>query len=416
MASIQLDIDLEQFQDELVTALPTPSSQTILTLIANLVVEQFKRRLEGLVISGKALRFKVEWFRPAYILDLSQTSYLDPVKLPTSLRELINQKLIDLGDFFTTVVTQRDNCTEICFVPPTNLCWENPPEIKRISLKTIDKHTIRMRSLLLQAKDLVPVSYVFGAPCKCPSDLLLPYIDGVWDWALRFVCKVCGKSYFCECFRTALEKHYLKALSEQNHYAEGGWPHKFIATYQQSQFREGICHLCLDVASDLFYCHPMYGSKVRVHYGPYIVRTAIEKDITQREAENEIRDLLGIPRIGEGWISEVELLNLVREILPGKEVIHQASPEWLKRQRLDIYISSLKLAIEYQGRQHYEAVEFFGGEEGLQKTQKRDGHKAEICRANGITLIYFRYNETITGELVKQRIAANLPEARAKFR
>ncbi|NIM04544.1 MAG: hypothetical protein GTN65_02750, partial [Armatimonadetes bacterium] len=92
--------------------------------------------------------------------------------------------------------------------------------------------------------------------------------------------------------------------------------------------------------------------------------------ISRREAENEIRNVLGIPGIGEGWISEVELLNMVREILPEEEVVHQASPEWLGSQRLDIFIPSLRIAIEYQGRQHYEPVPFFGGDEGFRKTRE----------------------------------------------
>jgi hypothetical protein len=240
--------------------------------------------------------------------------------------------------------------------------------------------------------------------CKCHPDYLAAYIDGVWNWTIRFICKVCGKSYFCDCFRPALEKYHLKSLEEKNHYSESGWPHKFIAAYQKSQFREGICHLCRDIPSEIFYCHPMYGSNVQVHYGPYIKRTAIEKNIDEREAENEIRDLLGIPHIGEGWVSERELLNIVKGISPENAVVHQASPEWLGRQRLDIFIPELRLAIEYQGQQHYKPVSLFGGEEGFLQTQERDKLKAKLCAENGINLIFFRYDETITRNLIETRI------------
>jgi hypothetical protein len=261
-----------------------------------------------------------------------------------------------------------------------------------------------MRDIGLLTDILIPVADALVPLCDCPADFLVPHIDGVWDWALRFICKVCGKAYFCECFRTALDKHYPEAFSQRSQYGQGGWPHKYIAAYEGSEFRDGICHLCSGVPSELFYCHPMYGSKVMVHYGPYIMRTAIEKGIDEREAENEIRELLGIHRIGEAWVSEVELLHMVQAIFPEQEVIHQASPEWLERQRFDVYIPNLKLAIEYQGRQHYEPVPFFGGQRGLEKTQERDRRKADLCRENGVDLIYFHYTEQITRQVVESRI------------
>lgn len=123
-----------------------------------------------------------------------------------------------------------------------------------------------------------------------------------------------------------------------------------------------------------------------------------------RDSENKYRDLLGIPRIGEGWVSEVELLNLVRNIFPNENVIHQGSPDWIGLQRLDIYIPRMKLAIEYQGKQHYEPVKLFGGDEGFRRTQERDKRKADLCANNGVSLIYFRYDEPITQEAVEQRI------------
>jgi hypothetical protein len=131
-----------------------------------------------------------------------------------------------------------------------------------------------------------------------------------------------------------------------------------------------------------------------------------------RESENRYRELSGIPRIGEGWVSEVELLNLVRDIFPNEKVIHQASPDWLGLQRLDIFLPRLKMAIEYQGRQHYEPVRYFGGEEGFQRNQERDKRKAELCAQNGVALLYFRYDESINREVVESRIRKALTETR----
>ena len=141
-----------------------------------------------------------------------------------------------------------------------------------------------------------------------------------------------------------------------------------------------------------------------VRYGPYIRRMAIEKNLDMTSAENLIRQQLGIPNIGEGWISEVELLQMIRQIFPEEEVIHQASPSWLSRQRFDVFIPRLGLAIEYQGRQHYDPVEHFGGEDGLRRTQERDARKALACEENGISLVYFRYDENLNRSVVEARL------------
>lgn len=48
---------------------------------------------------------------------------------------------------------------------------------------------------------------------------------------------------------------------------------------------------------------------------------------------------------------------------------------------------SLKYLIEYDGEQHFKAIEFFGGEEGFKIIQTRDRIKNKYCEDNGINLI-----------------------------
>ncbi len=62
------------------------------------------------------------------------------------------------------------------------------------------------------------------------------------------------------------------------------------------------------------------------------------------------------------------------------------------------------LAIEYQGRQHYEPVPFFGGEDSFQKTKERDTLKANLCSENSVALVFFSYSEILTREFVETRI------------
>lgn len=123
-----------------------------------------------------------------------------------------------------------------------------------------------------------------------------------------------------------------------------------------------------------------------------------------KEAENKVRQHHGIPRIGEGWVSEAELLSLVRDSFPHETIIHHARPSWLGRQHLDILLPERNVAIEYQGEQHFVPIDFFGGWDGLYDTQRRDKRKLELCSQNGIKLVCFRFDEPITRGTVQQRI------------
>jgi len=415
--NLQLDIDLELFQYDLKNKILLSPMQSLPELIINLVIEQFEKKLRNLVASGEVLRFKIG--KSQYMHIGSPDSHLPSnrwppqpsrIQLPWFLKNLPKQSVIELGWFEFTIVLKHNGSSGIHLEKPVNLICSKPLEVKEKSLKTVSRYIVRMgywEPVGLPTDVLIPIGDALVPSCQCHPDYLAAYIDGVWNWTIRFICKVCGKSYFCDCFRPALEKYYLEALEEKNHYVDG-WPQKFMAVYQKPQFREGICHLCRGIPSQLYYCNPMYGSDVMVHYGPYIKRTAIEKNIDQREAENEIRDMLGIPHVGEGWVSERELLNMVKDIFSEYEIAHQASPEWLGRQRLDILIPELRLAIEYQGRQHYQPVPFFGGEDGFQQTRERDRSKAKLCSENAVTMVFFRYDEILTRELVETRIRGAL--------
>ena len=60
---------------------------------------------------------------------------------------------------------------------------------------------------------------------------------------------------------------------------------------------------------------------------------------------------------------------------------------------LDCYNPELKLAVEYNGIQHYEPVEHFGGIRSLKNTQRRDKIKKQYCIDNGIKYEIVRYDE-----------------------
>lgn len=121
-------------------------------------------------------------------------------------------------------------------------------------------------------------------------------------------------------------------------------------------------------------------------------------------AENAFRRARSIPEIGKGWVSEVALYDLVRDIWPN--AVHQWRPAFLGRQSVDVYVPALQLAIEYQGKQHYEPVALFGGKESLRQTQVRDEHKRELLAVNGVTLLEWPYHVEITRPELENRLSA----------
>lgn len=63
--------------------------------------------------------------------------------------------------------------------------------------------------------------------------------------------------------------------------------------------------------------------------------------------------------------------------------------DWIGKKRIDFYLPKYYIGIECQGLQHFEMVEYFGGEDGLKETQRRDREKKEICEKNNIKLLYY---------------------------
>ena len=109
-----------------------------------------------------------------------------------------------------------------------------------------------------------------------------------------------------------------------------------------------------------------------------------------RESENKYRSRIGAKKIGESWISETELYYKIQKAFPKIKIIQHGKPNWIGRQHLDIWIPEFKIAIEYQGKQHDEPIDFFGGIESFKKIKKLDKLKKEKCDANGVKLLEVR--------------------------
>jgi hypothetical protein len=56
----------------------------------------------------------------------------------------------------------------------------------------------------------------------------------------------------------------------------------------------------------------------------------------------------------------------------------------------------METAFEFQGVQHYEPINFFGGEDGLRKRERLDIQKKEKSIENGVKLIEWQYDEPLS--------------------
>ncbi len=67
----------------------------------------------------------------------------------------------------------------------------------------------------------------------------------------------------------------------------------------------------------------------------------------------------------------------------------------------DFYLPDYNTCIEFDGRQHYLPIKYFGGLKGLEETKIRDEIKNKYCQDNIIKLIRIKYNENIFEKLNK---------------
>ena len=121
--------------------------------------------------------------------------------------------------------------------------------------------------------------------------------------------------------------------------------------------------------------------------------------------EDQLRADFGIKPRGEERISETVLFRLVRELFPADEVLRNDRPPWLRPLELDVHIPALRLALEYQGEQHYRVVR--GDEETLKRQQARDAQKRFKCAQHGVVLIEVPYTQKLTRESIEALLSAH---------
>lgn len=131
------------------------------------------------------------------------------------------------------------------------------------------------------------------------------------------------------------------------------------------------------------------------------VLVSINKAISKNERK-KLHDLYNAMakenRITTRWSSEYKLFMIVSKLV--EDAVYQYRTEWLGQQSFDIFIPSQNIAIEYQGQQHYESIDMFGGEEALEDNIKRDLRKRELSSAHDVKVLDWKYSVPVNQENV----------------
>lgn len=208
----------------------------------------------------------------------------------------------------------------------------------------------------------------------------------------------------------------------------GGGDYEAISPYSSAKekvwMKHVSCGLVYQVAPDEFNS----GSRC-----PECARKVSVLRKTQAEFEEEVRELSGNDYLVLGtyvnWKTKVALLHvscgsiieiepngfiqgrrcsvcsrsngerLIREVLDNSGTPYEEQkkfPDLKNKNNLsyDFYLPESDILIEYQGKQHYEPIAFFGGEENFKKQRINDELKRTYAKEKGLYLVEIPYQIT----------------------
>ena len=279
------------------------------------------------------------------------------------------------------------------------------------SLKRQTNHEFRISHLRVPGQVFKEVMAQLVTDGELKQPLLANFEPGLGTVGFRTVSfdhMLSGSRLFCRCAQQYHAFILAQSTALVSQYAEGSWPQSVVSLLKNATYAEDVCHICLARKLSPEESASRYGASIETGFEVFVDQMQFDLGVDATSAKAEVKLLLGLSR----WVREAELYRIIRDLFPDQRVLREASPDWLGRMRLDIYLPGLKLAIEHQGEQHYRAISIFGGEEAHVLVLQRDALKRKLCKENGITVIDVRYDAPITKAAIRQRVLRFLVDER----
>lgn len=374
--------------DPVVQDLATPGMTPVLALeraLEDLLHQAFSNAFDGVLIKPPKVKFHSMYFKQRYaslpaLLKSGYETWYPEITLATKPEDSFDE--VDLASSSLELI-------------PITYGW-GVTRIHRVKVKALKKqvnHVVRINHIRVGG-DVIGKILEQLSEIVLPQPLIANFDPEAGAWWHRFVSfdhMLSGKRFLCECSRnfhsqaeSSLDpiEHSRKTL---NDHVAG------------SEYQAGLCHLCIARHSPE---DERYGASVETCFEGYIDQVMFDLKVDKRTAKAEIQHVLGLSR----WQRESALYGHVRDLFPDCQVLREASPEWLGRMRIDIYVPELCLAVEHHGEQHYRPVAVFGGEEAHRRAVERDELKRKLCAENGVEVVDFRFDAELTKASVKHRL------------
>ncbi len=337
----------------------------------------------------------------------------DPATLPILARDGYETYYIEVrfatcpGDVIEDLQLRADDIELI----PIDYGWgiQRVFQLKVTTLKRQTNHVLRINHLRIPGYLFQEILAEVSAPGKIEQSLLPNFQPGPDIEGFRVVSydhMLTGARLFCSCSKKVHRYMLEQAYERLPQYVPGSWPEKVVALLEQAVYAEGICHLCLARRHSPEEVTRFYGAGVETNFEKFLDQVIFDSAMDRKTARAEIMQVLGLSR----WVREAQLFKVVRELFPDHRVIREASPDWLGRMRLDIFLPELNLAIEHQGEQHYRPIALFGGDDGYARVVERDALKRRLCQENGVELIDVRFDAAISRAVIRQRLQRYLTQ------
>lgn len=378
--------------DSIVQDLAAPGMTPVLAIERALeahLYDQFKAALANILVKPPKVKFHSMYFKHRYaslpaLLGNGYETWYPEITLATGLADAFDQIELASESLGLLPISYGGGVSRV-------------HQLKRKDLKRQSNHVVRINHIKL-GSDVVR-AVLDRLQQSPPSQPLIPNLDPLSSaWGLRIVSfdhMLTGERFMCACSKAFHESALRDRETDGYHMSE---LRQYLPT---CTYKACLCHLCIARQNP---GDDRYGTSIETKYESYLDQVMFDLSVDQRTARAEVMHVLGLSK----WRRESTLYGLVRELFPDNQVLREASPQWLGRLRLDIYLPELRLAVEHQGEQHYRPLAAFGGEEAHKRVVERDTLKRRLCAENGVKVVDFRFDSPLTKSSVRQRLSTFL--------